>query len=107
MYNTVGETAGVTQDVGSDPTVCGFDFDIFDVDIFGCCCVFCGMELGEEEEEEEEEEEQEGEGKEGDVDVKVFDLSEMIGVENADEDEDEEMGGEPDTTGNADDKTHH
>lgn len=21
MYNTVGETAGVTQDVGSDPTV--------------------------------------------------------------------------------------
>ena len=22
MYNTVGETAGVTQDVGSDPTVC-------------------------------------------------------------------------------------
>ena len=26
MYNTVGETAGVTQDVGSDPTVCGFEF---------------------------------------------------------------------------------
>ena len=22
LYNTVGETAGVTQDVGSDPTVC-------------------------------------------------------------------------------------
>ena len=40
LYNTVGETAGVTQDVGTDPTVC----------IPGCClhcgqvitCYFCG-----------------------------------------------------------------
>jgi DNA-directed RNA polymerase II subunit RPB9 len=24
LSNTVGETAGVTQDVGSDPTVCGY-----------------------------------------------------------------------------------
>ena len=27
LYNTVGETAGVTQDVGSDPTVGGFFFN--------------------------------------------------------------------------------
>ena len=40
LYNTVGETAGVTQDVGTDPTVC----------LPGCCllcgqvirCYFCG-----------------------------------------------------------------
>lgn len=54
MYNTVGETAGVTQDVGSDPTVC----DLFP----GCCspdfsdsglarCTLCGGEVGEGEEE--------------------------------------------------------
>lgn len=32
LYNTVGETAGVTQDVGSDPTVSLFGF-----------CILCGQ----------------------------------------------------------------
>ena len=36
LYNTVGETAGVTQDVGSDPTVGLPDF---------CTCTLCGEEL--------------------------------------------------------------
>ncbi|MCJ1271934.1 hypothetical protein MMC22_011839 [Lobaria immixta] len=35
LYNTVGETAGVTQDVGSDPTVGIPDF-----------CTLCGQEIG-------------------------------------------------------------
>ena len=93
MYNTVGETAGVTQDVGSDPTVCApasFDSDFdsgFESDRVCLCCTFCGMELVVEDEEEEEEEEEEGEQGKG-ADVMVFDLSEM----------DEEMDGEPDTT---------
>ena len=34
LYNTVGETAGVTQDVGSDPTVGLPDF-----------CTLCGEEI--------------------------------------------------------------
>ena len=34
LYNTVGETAGVTQDVGSDPTVGLPDF-----------CTLCGQEI--------------------------------------------------------------
>lgn len=34
LYNTVGETAGVTQDVGSDPTVGVPDF-----------CTLCGQEI--------------------------------------------------------------
>ena len=34
LYNTVGETAGVTQDVGSDPTVGSPDF-----------CTLCGQEV--------------------------------------------------------------
>ena len=34
LYNTVGETAGVTQDVGSDPTVGIPDF-----------CTLCGEEI--------------------------------------------------------------
>lgn len=95
LYNTVGETAGVTQDVGSDPTVSGVDSDVFCV-----CCVLCGMELGGEEEEEEEEEKEESgslgvEEREKGMNVTVFDLCEMSRME---EDEDEEMGGEPDTT---------
>lgn len=36
LYNTVGETAGVTQDVGSDPTVSSQLYS----------CIFCGEELG-------------------------------------------------------------
>ena len=100
MYNTVGETAGVTQDVGSDPTV----GDSPDSDVC-CCCTLCGMEL---EEEEGLLEGEEHEGEDGGKKVKVttvFDLSEMSGMENdEDEDEDEEMGGERDTTGNDHDK---
>ncbi|MCJ1379002.1 hypothetical protein MMC17_002101 [Xylographa soralifera] len=36
LHNTVGETAGVTQDVGADPTVGLPDF---------CICTLCGAEL--------------------------------------------------------------
>lgn len=84
MYNTVGETAGVTQDVGSDPTVCAPGF--LDFDRVSLCCTLCGMEVVVEDEEEVEEREQ-GKG----ADVMVFDLSAM-------EDADEEMDEEPDTT---------
>lgn len=89
MYNTVGETAGVTQDVGSDPTVGDSEFDAFR------CCTLCGMELEEEEEEEGILEGGEHEGEMKGVNVTVFDLDEMSRME----DEDEEMDGEPDTTG--------
>ena len=59
MYNTVGETAGVTQDVGSDPTV-GADFfvdggvgDGDDVaaevpSLRDFYCTYCGSELEDE-----------------------------------------------------------
>jgi len=89
MYNTVGETAGVTQDVGSDPTV-GEISDDDDSELF--YCTYCGKDL----------ELEEGyvqlrvggkggaDGKTG-VDVNVFDLSEMSRME-----EDEEMDGESD-----------
>lgn len=40
MYNTVGETAGVTQDVGSDPTVGDPSVSV--------CCLLCGGELEDE-----------------------------------------------------------
>ena len=36
LHNTVGETAGVTQDVGADPTVGLPNF---------CTCILCGEEL--------------------------------------------------------------
>ena len=36
LYNTVGETAGVTQDVGADPTVGLPEF---------CTCTLCGEEI--------------------------------------------------------------
>ena len=54
MYNTVGETAGVTQDVGSDPTVGNSGFCDFEVvggegegegEEEGWCCTFCGREI--------------------------------------------------------------
>ncbi len=38
LYNTVGETAGVTQDVGADPTVGDPNSDYF-------ACTLCGEEL--------------------------------------------------------------
>lgn len=76
MYNTVGETAGVTQDVGSDPTV---------RDTLYMFCMLCGMEVG-------------GEGcqevgrgvGENGAGVRVFDFSGMSGMEEADEDEGED-----------------
>ncbi|KAL8722031.1 MAG: hypothetical protein Q9225_001407 [Loekoesia sp. 1 TL-2023] len=69
IYNVIGETAGVTQDVGSDPTV-----GLPDI----CCtlcgqvitCDFCGgvdergVEADESSSEEEEEEEEEADNKE-------------------------------------------
>ncbi len=48
LYNTVGETAGVTQDVGSDPTVCAFSFGGIE-GVEEVCCVLCGCEIGGEE----------------------------------------------------------
>ena len=36
LYNTVGETAGVTQDVGTDPTVGHTSLDMWP------CCMLCG-----------------------------------------------------------------
>ena len=87
MYNTVGETAGVTQDVGSDPTVSASGFDSGSDFRLGCCfCTLCGVEMFE------------GGGREGEEngrDLMVFDLSEMSGMEDMGEDGD----GEPDTTG--------
>ncbi len=97
MYNTVGETAGVTQDVGSDPTVGGPDSD---PDVHHCCTL-CGMELGEEEEGVVEG--REHGGKDKGVNVTVFDLNEMGNME----DEDDEMDGEPDTTGDDEEMTSH
>ena len=79
MYNTVGETAGVTQDVGSDPTV----RDVLCCRVFDLCCTLCGAVLVEREEEEEK-----GRG------VRIFDLGDMSVMENADD----EMDGEPDPT---------
>lgn len=93
MYNTVGETAGVTQDVGSDPTVCDF------VDVCFCCfcCTLCGVQV-------------EGWGKakakgeeRGGANVVVFDLSEMDEMD----DGDEEMDGEPDTTNDDEELSSH
>ena len=97
MYNTVGETAGVTQDVGSDPTVGEFSDDDDgvgdDSELF--YCTYCGKDL--------ELEEgyvklrvggEEGAERETGANVNVFDLSEMSRME--EEDGDEEMDGEPD-----------
>lgn len=90
MYNTVGETAGVTQDVGSDPTVGDPDPDVYH------CCTLCGMELEEEGWwEEGVVKGKEREEKKKGMDLTVCDLSEMSRME----EEDEEMDGEPDTTG--------
>jgi len=53
MYNTVGETAGVTQDVGSDPTVGGplseseefATSGVVGSDVEEFCCTLCGREI--------------------------------------------------------------
>lgn len=116
MYNTVGETAGVTQDVGSDPTVgdeCPF-FDWCGEVVWGrerrqqeeeegegeegwCYCTFCGREMmgGDDREEGSYEMEMEmGMEDEEEEDVKtmgrdgMIDLAEMSRLE---EDEDMEM----------------
>ncbi len=87
MYNTVGETAGVTQDVGSDPTVRDSDFDS---DVY-FCCTLCGMEEGVQGW-------VVGEEREKGAGVRVCDLSEMSEM-------DEEMDGEADTTGDDPDMT--
>ena len=46
LYNTVGETAGVTQDVGSDPTVGHHDSDYYFCGMCGdeIICTECGVE---------------------------------------------------------------
>lgn len=86
MYNTVGETAGVTQDVGSDPTV-------GDPSVL-VCCVLCGAEI----------EDQfcglnatpnrVGEQKSGTKESapRVFDLTEMSQMEEEDEEGNSEIG---------------
>ena len=50
MYNTVGETAGVTQDVGSDPTVGDTSPSPPELDPFLPLCCMCGSEVPLEEE---------------------------------------------------------
>ena len=96
MYNTVGETAGVTQDVGSDPTVGEFYPEEVYSELY---CTFCGGGLDgscDEEDEEMEVEvevEVEGEGdeKEGGMRVGWIDLGEMNWMEGEEaEDLDEE-----------------
>lgn len=99
MYNTVGETAGVTQDVGSDPTVREFPDDDVDDDVGDDSelfyCTYCGKDL--------ELEEgyvklrvggEEGAERKTGAHVNVFDLNEMSQM--AEDDVDEEMDGEPD-----------
>ena len=91
MYNTVGETAGVTQDVGSDPTVgdpssSSFPFpSVCAADASSSsCCTLCGIKIEEEEEEEEDEE----------VDDKEVMMEEDQEEEDYNEEHGEEMEGE-------------
>ncbi|KAK4693040.1 DNA-directed RNA polymerase II subunit RPB9, partial [Lecanoromycetidae sp. Uapishka_2] len=106
IHNTVGENSGVTQDVGSDPTVGGPSDELSDV-----CCTLCGREIewhcmlcGEEleimqlqvggvEEDELGNDISSGEEENG-VKVQGLTLEEMSRME-----EDEDMDGEEDTTG--------
>ena len=93
MYNTVGETAGVTQDVGSDPTVGGFDFECCEGEGWWCC-TFCGRVFGGGEEEGNYRREMEIEEM-GEEDVKtarggMIDVAEMSRREDKDTDLDEE-----------------
>ena len=101
MYNTVGETAGVTQDVGSDPTVGDSALTVSDNHVSRLLsegeedftCTYCGGELEEEFVELSVGEEKEDVAmKEPEVKVNMFDLSEMSYME----EEDEDMDGEPD-----------
>lgn len=97
MYNTVGETAGVTQDVGSDPTVCGPEFFCEvrwgegerEEEGEGWCCMFCGKEVvGDEDGDYEMEVEEEEEVKT--VRGGMIDLAEMSRLEDEDMEMDEE-----------------
>ena len=95
MYNTVGETAGVAQDVGSDPTVGEF----YPHEIYSeLYCTFCGRDLdGSCDEEDEEmgvEVEGEGDEKEGGVREGWIDLGEMSRMEGG---EAEELDEEPES----------
>ena len=102
MYNTVGETAGVTQDVGSDPTV-GLDRficvakapfrDAAPLDL----CALCGSVISDEErlfvDEEEAMPEEEGSEDKSHENSTGFDLAWMAQMEEEDEmyNEEEEM----------------
>lgn len=92
MYNTVGETAGVTQDVGSDPTVGEF----YPEEVYSeAYCTFCGGGLDGscDEEDEEMEVEVEVEGEEDEKEGWI-DLGEMSRMEG---NEDEELDEEPES----------
>ncbi|KAL8986826.1 MAG: hypothetical protein Q9177_003916 [Variospora cf. flavescens] len=81
IYNVIGETAGVTQDVGSDPTVGLPDL---------CCtlcgqaiaCDFCGGVDGEGVEDEEEEEEEHDGVEEDSDDCQYGEQSSTTSIEN-------------------------
>ena len=98
MYNTVGETAGVTQDVGSDPTVgkpdyyhrcrsyclCSFASPLSSVDPSLPCCTLCGSKIEEEEEEEKEMMMEEGYNEEGEWEYDMEDEEEERGPRETD-----------------------
>jgi len=93
MYNTVGETAGVTQDVGSDPTVGGPTSDVSHLSEEDLTCTYCGRELEEEFVElSVGEQDEEMAVKEPEIKISNFDLSEMSHME----EEDLDMDGESD-----------
>ncbi|KAL2047077.1 hypothetical protein N7G274_001096 [Stereocaulon virgatum] len=105
MYNTVGETAGVTQDVGSDPTVGdSFDFNVY-VEVF--CCTLCGREMeGSCEEEDNDDDDDDDDNNEDEMEMggqrekdewekgvrsnALFDLSELSGMEEEEEEEEDD-----------------
>ena len=96
MYNTVGETAGVTQDVGSDPTVGATPPSPPDFDLACLLCCMCKGEILYDEEEEEEGEtteeqefsEAEAKAKEkAEVGLKIIDWGSMLDREDEGEDD--------------------
>ena len=98
LYNTVGETAGVTQDVGSDPTVSGRLFDSSDLsftspslddDLFRCCLI-CGMEVVGDEEQNDEYEGNKDEEERDVNNVIMLNPWEMVEQEEEEEQDEEE-----------------